>query len=184
MIATLQTPTHPTNDIPTDLKRYRDLLQSKKELWGKDILSSNGLYWKAIGLPVNEELICNIRNWVYGLGMMIMMATQQEIASNSAKHDIGMGFSVDSSLSSPTNGSFMAPKMRTNYVSIIFLPSFIKLSNKSLNPQIHISLWTLFSTPSFTPANVPNLFDYLYLHALWMQHLLLLHNTCLLDSAF
>lgn len=55
-----------TDDLLTDTRRLQALLSDKMTLYG-DNLAQNGLEWKAMGLPVDEQLLAMAKGWFYNL---------------------------------------------------------------------------------------------------------------------
>ncbi|KAG2224431.1 hypothetical protein INT45_002970 [Circinella minor] len=55
-----------TNDLLSDIQSLQSILESKMTLYG-DNLIQNGLGWKAMGLPVDEQLIATVKGWFYNL---------------------------------------------------------------------------------------------------------------------
>ncbi|KAF7728333.1 hypothetical protein EC973_006274 [Apophysomyces ossiformis] len=55
-----------TEDLLFDIKRLQSILDAKSSLYG-DNLVQNGLEWKALGMPVDEQLLAAIKGWFYNL---------------------------------------------------------------------------------------------------------------------
>ena len=55
-----------TNDLLSDIQSLQSILESKMELYG-DNLIQNGLGWKVMGMPVDEQLIATVKGWFYNL---------------------------------------------------------------------------------------------------------------------
>ena len=55
-----------TSDLLSDIQSLQSILESKMELYG-DNLIQNGLGWKAMGMPVDEQLITTVKGWFYNL---------------------------------------------------------------------------------------------------------------------
>ncbi|KAI8147157.1 hypothetical protein BJV82DRAFT_378513 [Fennellomyces sp. T-0311] len=55
-----------TSDLVYDIRRLQTVLESKMALYG-DNLVQNGLAWKTMGLPVDEQLIATVKGWFYNL---------------------------------------------------------------------------------------------------------------------
>lgn len=55
-----------TDDLLADTRRLQALLSEKMTLYG-DNLAQNGLEWKAMGLPVDEQLLAMAKGWFYNL---------------------------------------------------------------------------------------------------------------------
>ena len=55
-----------TSDLVYDIRRLQSVLESKVALYG-DNLVQNGLEWKAMGLPVDEQLLATVKGWFYNL---------------------------------------------------------------------------------------------------------------------
>ncbi|KAI9484851.1 hypothetical protein BDB00DRAFT_110680 [Zychaea mexicana] len=55
-----------TSDLLYDIRRLQSVLESKMTLYG-DNLVQNGLEWKAMGMPVDEQLIATVKGWFYNL---------------------------------------------------------------------------------------------------------------------
>ncbi|CDH56293.1 hypothetical protein RO3G_02517 [Lichtheimia corymbifera JMRC:FSU:9682] len=55
-----------TDDLLADTRRLQSVLSEKMALYG-DNLAQNGLEWKAMGLPVDEQLLAMAKGWFYNL---------------------------------------------------------------------------------------------------------------------
>ncbi|KAI7848747.1 hypothetical protein BDC45DRAFT_301633 [Circinella umbellata] len=55
-----------TSDLLSDIQSLQSILESKMTLYG-DNLIQNGLGWKAMGMPVDEQLIATVKGWFYNL---------------------------------------------------------------------------------------------------------------------
>ncbi|KAI7883552.1 hypothetical protein K492DRAFT_235342 [Lichtheimia hyalospora FSU 10163] len=55
-----------TDDLLADTRRLQSVLSEKMTLYG-DNLAQNGLEWKAMGLPVDEQLLAMAKGWFYNL---------------------------------------------------------------------------------------------------------------------
>ncbi|KAG0175376.1 hypothetical protein DFQ28_000948 [Apophysomyces sp. BC1034] len=55
-----------TEDLLFDIKRLQSVVDAKSALYG-DNLAQNGLEWKALGMPVDEQLLAAVKGWFYNL---------------------------------------------------------------------------------------------------------------------
>src|SRR4051794_19832112 len=69
---------HRSEDLASDLQRMQCMLDSKRSLYG-DILVQNGLCWKVVGLPVQEDLIAATKEWLYGLCLGFLAEVNVEL---------------------------------------------------------------------------------------------------------
>lgn len=66
-----------TDDLLHDIRRLQSVLDAKTSLYG-DNLTQNGLEWKAMGLPVDENLLVIVKGWFYNLciGLLCELDTE------------------------------------------------------------------------------------------------------------
>ncbi|KAI8994766.1 hypothetical protein BDB01DRAFT_841122 [Pilobolus umbonatus] len=60
-----------SSDLLEDIKGLQQMLDNKIKLYG-DSLAQNGLEWKAMGLPVDDQLIEAIKDWLYNLCVSLL----------------------------------------------------------------------------------------------------------------
>ncbi|KAI8640135.1 hypothetical protein BD408DRAFT_470378 [Parasitella parasitica] len=66
-----------SDDLLQDIKGLQSLLDTKMALYG-DALIQNGLEWKAMGLPVNEQLLDVAKDWFHKLCVGLLDALDAE----------------------------------------------------------------------------------------------------------
>lgn len=66
-----------TNDLLQDIKGLQNTLDTKMALYG-DALIQNGLEWKAMGMPVDDQLLTATREWLHNLCTGLLNALNNE----------------------------------------------------------------------------------------------------------
>ncbi|GAA5795177.1 hypothetical protein HPULCUR_000531 [Helicostylum pulchrum] len=66
-----------TNDLLQDIKGLQTTLDSKMALYG-DALLQNGLEWRAMGMPVDDQLINATKQWIHNLCVGVLDALDKE----------------------------------------------------------------------------------------------------------
>ncbi|KAI9313348.1 hypothetical protein BX666DRAFT_1975658 [Dichotomocladium elegans] len=66
-----------TRDLLTDIQRLQDMLETKITLYGENLVQ-NGLEWKAMGLPVDEQLMAMVKGWFYNLSIGLLSELDME----------------------------------------------------------------------------------------------------------
>ncbi|KAG1076973.1 hypothetical protein G6F42_025160 [Rhizopus arrhizus] len=66
-----------TDDLLEDIKGLQTLLDTKMTLYG-DALVQNGLEWKAMGMPVDEQLLNATKDWIHKLCVGLLDALDTE----------------------------------------------------------------------------------------------------------
>lgn len=66
-----------TDDLLEDIKGLQSLLDTKMALYG-DALIQNGLEWKAMGMPVDEQLLNATKDWIHKLCVGLLDALDAE----------------------------------------------------------------------------------------------------------
>ncbi|KAI8058667.1 uncharacterized protein B0P05DRAFT_581556 [Gilbertella persicaria] len=66
-----------SDDLLQDIKGLQSLLDAKMSLYG-DVLIQNGLEWKAMGMPVNEQLLIATKEWIHHLCNDLLNALNNE----------------------------------------------------------------------------------------------------------
>jgi hypothetical protein len=66
-----------SNDLLEDIKGLQSLLDAKIALYG-DALVQNGLQWKAMGMPVDQQLLDATRDWLHRLCIGLLSALDAE----------------------------------------------------------------------------------------------------------
>ncbi|KAL7318461.1 hypothetical protein PS15m_001704 [Mucor circinelloides] len=66
-----------TDDLLEDIKGLQTLLDTKMTLYG-DALVQNGLEWKAMGMPVDEQLLNATKDWIHKLCVGLLDALDAE----------------------------------------------------------------------------------------------------------
>ncbi|KAI9304820.1 hypothetical protein BJ944DRAFT_79322 [Cunninghamella echinulata] len=73
-----------SNDLAQDIKAIYQLLDTRKKLYG-DTLIQNGLEWKAMGLPVDMELIHTVKLWFLYISSSLLDELDIACPSNNTK---------------------------------------------------------------------------------------------------
>ncbi|KAL0139619.1 hypothetical protein V8B55DRAFT_1525756 [Mucor lusitanicus] len=66
-----------TDDLLEDIKGLQSLLDTKMTLYG-DALIQNGLEWKAMGMPVDDQLLNATKDWIHKLCVGLLDALDAE----------------------------------------------------------------------------------------------------------
>lgn len=66
-----------TDDLVEDIKGLQSLLDTKMAIYG-DALIQNGLEWKAMGMPVDEQLLNATKDWIHKLCVDLLDALDAE----------------------------------------------------------------------------------------------------------
>jgi hypothetical protein len=77
MYTTVNSVVPQTNDLREDVKTLQKMLDKKMGLYG-DALMQNGLEWKAMGLPVDDQLLNATKSWLLNLCNDVLMALDNE----------------------------------------------------------------------------------------------------------
>ncbi|CAO3617914.1 unnamed protein product [Cunninghamella echinulata] len=73
-----------SNDLAQDIKAIYQLLDTRKKLYG-DTLIQNGLEWKAMGLPVDMELLHTVKLWFLYISSSLLDELDIACPSNNTK---------------------------------------------------------------------------------------------------
>lgn len=78
-----------SDDLLEDIKGLQSLLDTKMTLYG-DALIQNGLEWKAMGMPVDEQLFNATKDWLHKLCVGLLDALDAECKNvQSLVNDMG-----------------------------------------------------------------------------------------------
>jgi hypothetical protein len=66
-----------TNDLLQDIRGLQNTLDAKMTLYG-DALIQNGLEWKAMGMPVDDQLLTATKEWLHNLCIGLLDALNLE----------------------------------------------------------------------------------------------------------
>jgi hypothetical protein len=66
-----------TNDLLQDIQGLQHTLDKKIALYG-DALIQNGLEWKAMGMPVDDQLLNATKEWLHNLCIGLLNALDKE----------------------------------------------------------------------------------------------------------
>ncbi|KAJ3083934.1 hypothetical protein HK102_000830, partial [Quaeritorhiza haematococci] len=101
MKATVNCSFHMFGDLDVDLKRMKELLQTKNDSY-RDVLRQNAAQWILLGFPVESELIQSVKNWFYGLPRLYFTHLEQELyrpREVAAFHDLRIPHLMENALS-------------------------------------------------------------------------------------
>lgn len=77
MSSSIDTVIPQTNNLLQDIRGLQNTLDKKMALYG-DALIQNGLEWRAMGLPVDDQLITATKEWLHNLCVGLLDALDAE----------------------------------------------------------------------------------------------------------